>query len=331
MKYLSEFIITIYSKKPLKNKPKKNMDSTFSICSIKLAYQDKIFRLSSLPKTFPDLEFAFKKYFSQDSFQITCKTPQNEDIEIDSKEKYYQCLNYFIANEAKAIKFVAKNLHKSNKSSKEHSLADEKETFDSKMKSLFCTECSEILGNALETALICLNCQKVSKNLSTLKELKKFAKSLSPPISEIHDNPRNPFRKKSHTCTFEQKKEDYKERIYGKNAEFQAKIINSQENEFIFNDLRKNEFYELKINFVNIGNKKWPKNLQLRCISGELEGIYIGVRSLEMEEDCEVKINLKAPNSCGRFHLAWRLGYEIGNNIKYFGPRILNELYVSEK
>ena len=310
-----------------------------AISSIKLAFQDKIFRLSEIPKSLQDLELAFKKFFShlpQKNYQICCINLNNEDLLIDTNDKYEKCIESFKSYKAKAIKFfIAEKILASNKSkisSKNGSISLEKETFDSELhiQNCFCSDCSEVIENAIENIMVCEKCRKISNNLNSFKELKKFTKSLSPPSN---DNPLIPYRKKSHTCTFEENKDDNVSCLRpntSKFGDYQVKIINSKEKQFIFNNLRKNEFFELKINFLNSGVKKWPKNIQIFCVSGTLEGQAIDVKSLEIEENFEIKIMIKAPNDSGAFHLAWRLGYQIGGKIKYFGPRIVNDIYVSE-
>jgi hypothetical protein len=140
------------------------------------------------------------------------------------------------------------------------------------------------------------------------------------------------FRKNSYTCHFEEKKRETicPKQLFLKSAEYRAKILCSNENQFTFHNLKKNEGYELKINFFNSGNRKWPKNMRLKCISGIFEGFEVDVKPLDMQESCEVNIHLESPDECGRFNLAWRLCYQFGGKLNYFGPRVVNEIYVSD-
>lgn len=326
----SEFI-EVPSSQTTKKLKSDQMEPNITLSVIKLEHEGKIFRLAELPKSLNDLLTAFSKYFPDffkdsngKSIAIICKSPKIKEILISNQEMFQECLRNFILNKEKTIKFVLAANKLTDIKSLKRSISDandEKETLDSELKHCFCIECSENIGNALTNVLNCEKCKNLSK-----ETLKKFTKSLSPP--SIESSQFAAFRRKSHTCRFDEKKKDTF--CLFKSVEYRAKIICCDENQFTFNNLRKNQSYELKIHFFNNGNKKWPQNIKLKCISGVLEGFEVEVQPLDLQENCEVQIQLESPNECGRFNLAWRLCYQVGGKINYFGPRVVNEIYVSD-
>lgn len=301
-----------------------------SMKSIKLGHNDKIFRILELPENISELEKCIKKFFpfySEKKYEIKCKL-LNEEILVSSNQDYFACLELYENKKPNSIKFTFHERMKLKplfKFSSSNNLHQENDTYDSELKSFGCSECDSLNTFHENEIKSCHICKTKSLDLEKIRELKKFTKSLSPSLTQnkICSN----LRKNSGKSLYEQEKKLFKHKF--KKQSYQAKILSNEE-QFIFKNLKKNQEFQIKINFMNNGNKKWPTDLYFRCINGLLEGQNISLKSLDLEETFEVKIDLKSPIDAGRFHLAWRLGYlSKCGNYKYFGPRILNEFYVS--
>ena len=93
-------------------------------------------------------------------------------------------------------------------------------------------------------------------------------------------------------------------------------------------DCEPNAPIEVSFTIKNTGDIEWQDSTKIGCIDGIYPKYELAIGAAEPGEECDITLKLKAPPYNGVYPTLWRLRYNEGESVKYFGPVITFDINV---